>query len=227
MTAQLKLTVLLATLLCCLAPGLRGENILINGDFSGGTYVASIGGVNDILPAGWQDYGPTPLSLTDLNVVSASEFPTIADTPGAANYMAFASSATTTQDCLLQDLNTVAGQAYVITFWAAITSASQSVQLTPDFDAFTNNDQIDFIPGFNNGMSPIMSVGPVAFEEFSFVATASSNSTALFFHGVDSQGAVLLADVSVTAQSTAPEPEALWLGGAGLAMIALYRYRRQ
>ena len=40
--------------------------------------------------------------------------------------------------------------------------------------------------------------GPVGYREFTFTETASSNSTGLMFHGIDSNGAILLDNVVVT-----------------------------
>ena len=225
----------------CLIPCAEGSNLIVNGDFdpnfgSG----ATIQNGTDLIPFGWIDSAPDPSSLTNLNVVTASSFPSVSDASGTAYYMAFESPADNfTQDCLYQIISTTFGQEYTVTFWAAITAASPTLQLTPDWDPFetSGDDQIDAITGFNNGMDPVSSAGPVAFQEHSFTVYAddcqnfpnpqdgcydgeTGGQTYLYFHGVDSDGAVLLADVSVTTTSSAPEPKTFWLICGGLALLA-------
>ncbi len=205
-----------------------GTNILVNGNFTGGTSAETFGSVTDLVPNGWYDAPPDPNSLSNLNVVSPSAFPSVANTIGATYYVAFQSTAqNNTQDCLLQVLNTTPGMTYTISFYAAVTAASSYLQLSPDFDAYTSNDLYALIPGLNNGANPTTASGPSPFTFYSFNATASTSQTYFYFHGVDSNGAILLADVSVNSQSSTPEPQTLWLIFSGLVGLVFWRWTKK
>jgi hypothetical protein len=211
--------------------GAGGGSIVANGGFTGSTYTVIFQPVTDILPVDWSVLAPTPSSASDINVVSASSFPGFTAPNSSGFYVAFMSKAqNNTQDCFYQDLATVAGQKYTLTFSAAITSASPYLMLLPDWDAL-GTDRVEIpLTGFNANNAAVSSTGPIAFQTFTISnLTASSNSTRLYFHGVDSQGAVLLDNVSVTPQSSAPAsssdtdvPLPLWsLGMLGAVLFGV------
>jgi hypothetical protein len=204
-----------------------GANIVMNGNFSSGvTHNQVLGSVTNVLPDQWDN---APASISKLNVIAAGSNGYPVDPLGSAFYMAFQSpSQDNTQDCFYQIFNTTAGQSYTLSFWLAIVGSSPYLQLTPDWDVTspTGNRQLISIPGYNSSANPdnpiTTGVGPAAFKQYSFTLTASTNSTFTFFHGLDSGGgAVLLADVSLTADQPIPEPLTPWLIGFGLATLGL------
>jgi hypothetical protein len=209
-------------------------NLVVNGGFNGTTFKANYGTVTDVLPSSWSLFAPTPTSLTNINVVSAANYPGFAAPNGSGFYMAYMSAAQNgTQDCLYQYITTVAGQTYTLTFQAAITSASPFLQLLPDWDAAGSNRVKLSVSGFNANGAATSSAGPMAFQTFTYTnLTASSSSTMLVFHGVDSQGAILLDNVTVTPQSagaatsSADVPLPLWSLGALAAGLVSASWRR-
>lgn len=202
-----------------------GANIVMNGNFSSGvTHIQDLGSVINVLPDKWDN---VPANISKLNVIAAGSNGYPVDPLGSAFYMAFQSpSQDNTQDCFYQIFNTIAGQSYTLSFWLAIVGSSPYLQFTPDWDVTspTGNRQFIPLPGYNSGGdNPITTgVGPAAFKQYSLILTASTNSTFTYFHGLDSGGgAVLLADVSLTADQPAPEPLTPWLIGFGLATLGL------
>jgi hypothetical protein len=219
--------VIAVLLLCWYSTGAWGQNIVINGGFDGTTYTATFGSVTDVLPSNW---ALVPASSTNINVVSAAEFPGFPDPDGGGFYVAFMSTSRDgTQDCFLQDFPTVAGHAYTLSFKAAITSASPYLELLPDWDELGSNRTEIPVHGFNANGGPTSSAGPLAFQTFTFTnLIASSSVTRFYFHGVDSQGAILVDSVTLTPQSTAGDaPLPLWsLGALGTTLLGLGSWRR-
>jgi hypothetical protein len=217
--------------LCWFATDAWGTNIVINGGFDGTTFTETFGTVTDVLPFGWGDTPPGPANSSNINVVSAANFPGFPDPDGGGFYVAFMSPATDgTQDCLYQDLDTVPGEKYTLTFKAAITSASPYLQLLPDWDAFGSDRTFISVPRFNSATAATSSSAPLTFQTFTFTnLTASLTKTRLYFHGVDSKGAILLDSVMVTPQSDVPAGDAplpLWslvALGAGLIGVTSRR----
>ncbi len=220
--------------LCVVVGTAWGANILLNGTFTGSTYTDTFGTVVDILPANWYDAPPTPSTLSNLNRVAASAYPGFADPAGAGFYVAFKSGAQNdSQDCFFQDIPTVPGQTYTLSFDAALTAASPYLELVPDWDANGTERQKLTIPGFNVSAGPTQSQGPIAFRTYTFTnLTASMSTTRLYFHGVDSAGAILLTNISLTPQSSVAiaatdGPLPLWsLGALGSCLIGVVSLRR-
>ena len=171
---------------------------------------------------GWSNSPTTPEDGSRVNVVPATLFSGFADPDGGGFYVAFQSLVTNdTQDCLYQDPNTVAGQTYTLSFLAAITGPSSFLELVPEWDANGANRVKLALDGFNVGTNPTSSSAAVQFKSFSFHLTASGSITRIYFHGVDSSGAILLDSVSLTADQSIPEPLSPWLVGFGLATLGL------
>jgi hypothetical protein len=89
----------------------------------GGTFVDATTG--DILPTGWTNGPPSPFTLSKVNVDTAVSAAVDLGPQSGTHYVRYQSPANNgTADCLLQDLTTVRGQEYTISFWIAATSTS-------------------------------------------------------------------------------------------------------
>jgi hypothetical protein len=174
----------------------RGANIAVNGDFEGGTFVDA--GTGDVLPNGWTNGPPSPAALSKINVDTAVDVAVELGPESGTHYARYQSAATNGMaDCLLQDLTTVQGQAYTVSFWIAATSTSvgNPSGIIPVWDENRAN-QASMAVG--QLFAPATNTGPVAYQRFSFIETASSTTTRFDFHGTDVNGSILLDNVSVT-----------------------------
>ena len=118
------------------------DNIVVNGSFEGATTTDATTG--DVLPTGWQLGPPSPATLSKVNVDSAINAATFLGPEAGTHYARFQSPANNgTRDCLLQDLTTIAGQKYAVSFWVAETSTSvgNNSGLDPEWDENTGNQQ--------------------------------------------------------------------------------------
>jgi hypothetical protein len=173
----------------------RAANIVANGDFEGGTYVDA--GTGDVLPTGWTDGPPSPATLSKINVDTAVDAAVNLGPQSGTHYARYQSPATNgTADCLLQDLMTVQGQAYTVSFWIAATSTSvgNPSGINPVWDENRAN-QISMAVG--QLFAPATNMGPVGYQHYSFTETASSATTRMDFHATDVNGSILLDNVSV------------------------------
>jgi hypothetical protein len=192
---------------------------LLNGNFEGGTFVPS-GLPQDTIPNGWTIGPPSPASSSLINVTNATGAPPLGPHTGSF-YARFQSPQTNgTRDCLLQDMQTVAGQTYTVSFSVAITSTSvgNTLGLDPEWDENTPNQHT---LGANQFYFAPTNTGPVGYQTFSFTETASTALTRIDFHGIDVNGSILLDDVSVT---PVPEPSSFLV--VGLTAAAGYCGRR-
>jgi hypothetical protein len=191
---------LAAAALCFIAYVSRAANVVMNGDFEGGTVVDA--GTGDILPSGWTNGPPSPATLSNVNVDTAVNAAIDLGPQSGTHYIRYQSPATNgTADCLLQDLTTIPGQEYTVSFWIAATSTSAGNPsgINPVWDENRAN-QISMAVG--QLFAPATNTGPVPYQFHSFVETASSNITRLDFHATDVSGSILLDDVTVTPLAT-------------------------
>ena len=113
---------------------------------------------------------------------------------------------------ITQDLTTVIGHTYTISYWVADEKAN-FLQVT--FGGTT----------LFNGAAPTNGVNPSNYVQYTFMSTATSTSTVLAFTGQRTAGGngTLLDDVSV-APGAVPEPATWVLTSA--ALLALRAFRR-
>jgi hypothetical protein len=188
-------TIAVAILLCWEVRTASATNLVTNGSFEGGTVVDPATG--DILPAGWTLGPPSPANLSKINIDSATNPATDLGPEDGTHYARFQPPATNgTRDCLLQDISTVAGKQYVVSFWVAATSTSvgNNSGMDPVWDENTVNATA---LGTNKFYFPANNTAPVAYQFFSFLETATTNLTRLDFHGIDQNGSILLDNVAV------------------------------
>jgi hypothetical protein len=173
----------------------RCANIVTNGDFEAGTTVDAATG--DVLPSGWVNGPPSPSTLSKVNVGTAVNAAIDLGPESGTHYIRYQSPATNgTADCLLQDLTTVSGQKYAVSFWIAATSTSAGNPsgINPVWDENRGNQTSMAVgPLF----APATNTGPLAYQSYSFVETASASVTRLDFHGTDVSGSILLDNVVV------------------------------
>jgi hypothetical protein len=170
-------------------------NLVVNGNFEGTTYTD--GTTGDVLPSGWTLGPPSPANLSKVNVSSNVDVATDLGPANGTYFLRFQSPATNgTRDCVLQDLTTVAGQPYMISFSVAITSpsVSNSLGLSPVWDENRANQTI---MGSNEFYYSPTNTGPVAYQSFLFIETASASVTRIDFHGIDVNGSILVDSVVV------------------------------
>ena len=214
----------IAVSLTCLASDAVASNIVVNGDFENGSFTAGQP-TGDTVPDNWTLGPPSFLIDSKINVLSTVNNTIDQGPESGSDYIAFQSPETDgTRDCLYQDLTTVAGQTYTISFWVASTATSvgNNVGLNVVWDENGADQALLDDPSYTTPTNTV----PLPYTEYAFTETASSTATRIDFHAVDSDGALLLDNVVVTAQSAAPEPMTLALTGSGLVVVGLLRRRR-
>jgi len=186
------MTLLAALILILLAGVSSAQNIVVNGDFESttGNYVE----YGDTLPYAWTLSPTDNASLSNCGVSSAVNAAIDLGPESGKQYFFFQSRETDgSQDCLWHSLPTVVGQKYLITFWVAITGGTinSTSFLDPEWDVGGANDTF-----MRNAYyyPPSSTTGPVPYQMFSFIETASKTSTGFYFHGVDASGGSILVD---------------------------------
>jgi len=195
-------------------------NIVLNPSFEGSTYVDSQTG--ETLPSDWYLNPPDSVSLSNVYVSNAVNPAIDLGPENGSNYMSFQSKETDgSQDCLYQQLDTVANQEYKITFSVAITAATTGpdAYLKPEWDQGGADDT--FL--LNSFYYDPTNTGPVAYQTFSFDEEASTDLTTFYFHAIDSYGSILVDNVSVSA---VPEPSTWAMLAGGFGTLFLVRRRR-
>lgn len=220
MLTKLKLTTFAVAILS-FAGSASASNIVVNGSFEGGTYVGPNG---DLVPNGWILGPPSSTSDSRLNVDNATD-PSVGLGPeDGTNYARFESPAISGKDCLLQDLTTVAGMTYQVSFWVGFTSTSvgNNVTFSPIWDEQGGN-----YVEMTTSLDPPSNTGPTGYVEYIFNEVASGTTTRIDFHAVDTNGSVLLDNVVVSAVSSTPEPSTMVIAGSALLAAGLLRRRRK
>jgi hypothetical protein len=195
-------------------------NLVVNPDFEGSTYTFNTGAITENLPSGWTLGPPASTTASDVNVTNATG--SGLGPQNGSDYLRYQATSNELtgggEDCVYQDIPTVAGQQYLLSYWVA--------------DTGTNTSNIDFravwAENLPSQVTHLYSVpaNPTAYQSFSFIETATSTTTRLDFHGEDPSGSILLDNVSLT---PVPEPATLWLflmAGA-IAAVAVAPTRRQ
>jgi hypothetical protein len=139
--------------------------------------------------------------------------PTDGISPHSGSYQAYIADLVSNATTLSQTLSTKAGTGYLISFYLAQDT-------TPGAGEASNSLDVTF------GGTTLTSQSNVAVEgytEYSFLAIATSSSTALSLTLGNGLGEFLLDDVSAT---TVPEPSSI--AGVGIGLLAmLFAMRRQ
>ena len=191
-------------------------DLVTNGNFEGATSIDPTTG--DKLPAGWTLGPPYPSNLSDVNVSSATNPATFLGPQSGSSYMRYQSTANVYQgnaDCLYQDLATIAGMTYTVSFWVAITTDSTfgsnaDTGLLAVWDENTANTSYMLNSAYYNPTAAFQ------YEQFTYMEVASSSLTRIDFHATDSTGSVLVDNVSVV--PVVPEPSSLVLLGTSIAL---------
>ncbi len=133
--------------------------------------------------------------------------------PNSGNYQAFFADQVANATTLSQTLSTQAGSTYLISFFLAQDTAPGTGE---------GSNSLDVMFG-GTTLTNQSNVGVEGYTEYSFLATATSGSTALSLTLGNGLGEFLLDDVSVTV----PEPSSIAGVGIGLfAMMFAARRRR-
>lgn len=176
-------------------------NLVVNGGFDHADIT-----VNPVDFVGWTASGNT-----------GNYFSVGPDRTGAGMYSAMIG--TMGSDTILsqtQDLATVAGQQYLVSFWLKNTQGYSGDPFQVIFDGRT--------------LASWTTAGPFNWTQFSFLATAGASNAELTFSLHNNPSFYYLDDVSVTATiappAPTPEPASLALLGTGLLAAAALRHKR-
>lgn len=162
-------------------------NLVENGDFEDGTFVDP-GGTGDILPDGWILGPPSPSSLSHVNVVDTVSGPLGPES--GSDYLRYQSTSSNgSEDCIYQYVSTVVGQEYVLSYYVADTSTS--VGNNVEFHAVWDETGAAQFHVYDVGD------GPAGYQLFAYGETATLSTTRIDFHGVDTNGSILLDNVSL------------------------------
>lgn len=187
----------------CLAPvQANASNLVSDPSFESGTAGSYTGAMGD----GWVVTAGTGAICNDVTLAGCGNVGD-AHTGDQMAFLDWDSSSNT----ITQDLTTVIGQTYTISYWVA--------------DGHPNSLEVTFGGStLFDGTAPTKGALSGDYVEYTFNATATSTSTVLAFTGERStgRGGTLLDDVSVT---TVPEPAAWAL--TTVALLALVVFPRR
>lgn len=119
--------------------------------------------------------------------------------PHSGSYQAWFSDLSSNATTLTQNITTVAGKTYTVSFYLAQDTAT----VTPYGNIFDAS--------FGNGLLDMSDVSVGGYTEYSFTGTATSANSLLSLTLGNGTGEFLLDDVSVRANATVPEPSSLAL----------------
>jgi len=183
-------------------PTAFAANIVVNGGFEDTTTFP--GQPSDIrLPVGWTLSDPElPAGGTAVQCAAG-----VAHTGSCAAYFANVGLL----GSLSQVLSTTPGVNYVLTFY------------------LQNQDQPNqFIVNWGGAeVLHLTNIPDQPYTLFTLDLSASSASTKLTFSGLNTPTATFLDDVSVEARNVVPEPSTWFLGLAGFAAFAAYKFRQR
>jgi hypothetical protein len=133
-----------------------------------------------------------------------------------------------------QDVDTVAGQSYHLSYWLKILDAPAGSDLgvVAWGDAKAGCNWADVVPGNKPGVpcgvvpgSWILNPAESDWVQYNFVVTAESNRSTIVLAGRSDYSRVSFDDVTLTPASPVPEPGTLTLLGLGLAGLVSLRRR--
>jgi hypothetical protein len=191
------------------APGALG--------FTNGSFELGVSGPSSPFSSstGWNTWLGPAFSGSNYGVAMSSTAPRIAED---GSFYAFFHATANIADCIGQQLNTVPGQKYVVSFWLATDGPTnaQSSQLQvswgPDFGV-SNNDAV---------WTPYQSTSATAlpYQHMTETFTALTSHDIMAFHGYDATSDILVDNVTVTAATSAPAAPAWALLSLAAAMTA-------
>jgi hypothetical protein len=171
--------------------------------FTNGSFELGVTGPTSPLTSstGWSQWLGPASSGSDFGVAMSSTPPKIAQD---GSFYAFFHATDNVADCVGQQLNTVVGQTYLVSFWLATdgptNAQSSQMQLSwgPDFAA-TSRDAV---------VTPFQSTSATAlpYQHMTQSFTAVTNHDILAFHGFDATSDILLDNVTVTSVTAVPVP---------------------
>jgi hypothetical protein len=121
-------------------------------------------------------------------------------------------------DCIGEQLSTVVGQKYLLSFWVATDGATSSspsllqVVWGPDFSTTSNDVAI-------NAFQPA-SASALPYQQMTMTFTAKTTHDILAFHGYDATSDILLDNITVTPVSSVPAMGP-WLAALLAALLAV------
>ena len=178
-------------------------NLLVNCGFETGDFTGWTVSGNDVPGASGNLYG-----------VEQGADPFDGISPNSGNYQAFIADLAANATTLSQTLATQVGNKYLISFALAQDTAPGSGEASNSLNVLFGGNTL-----INQSNVPVE-----GYTDYSFMATATSDSTALSLTLGNGLGEFLLDDVSVT---SLPEPSSVAAVGIGLlAMMFAMRRRR-
>jgi hypothetical protein len=148
---------------------------------------------------GWNTWLGPATSGSDYGVAKSSTAPKIAED---GSFYAFFHATANITDCIGQQLNTVVGEKYLVSFWVATDgptnaqSSEMQVSWGPDFAA-TSRDEV--VIAYQS-----TSATALPYQHMTQSFTALTSHDILAFHGFDATSDILLDNVTVTPLAAVP-----------------------